>query len=62
MKNIKSEKAMLRDIAKLDVECVERMEEFFARSGIVLRGSGHDDRIVLSETKEDEIVRDMQGD
>tara|TARA_B110000495_G_C22992324_1_gene584563 strand:+ start:885 stop:998 length:114 start_codon:yes stop_codon:yes gene_type:complete len=37
MKNIKSEKAMLR-------------------------GSGHDDRIVLSETKEDEIVRDMQGD
>ena len=54
MKNIKSEKAMLRDIAKLDVERVKRLEE-------TLVSAGHDE-IILSETKEDEIVRDMQGD
>lgn len=55
MKNIKSEKAMLRDIAKLNVERVQHLEE-------TLVSAGHDERFIFPETKEDEIVRDMQGD
>ena len=59
MKNIKSERALRMKVARQErmfkYELYRSLEDIFINAG-------HDERLNLSETKEDVIVRDMQGD